>query len=92
VTEITPGTSGLLQFNVKGYLAAPAGLDKNFGAVVITGFEQLILGDEGLSPGLNELNPCTKDGTVDTDITTMVQRIIFAFFMRPSWDRLCRLH
>jgi hypothetical protein len=89
VTEMTPATSGLLQLNVKGYLAAPAGLAKNLGALVITGLEQLIVGDDGSTPGLNEL-PCTTSGFVPTDRMTMVKRIVCAFFMEPSWDRPCR--
>jgi len=40
--------SPLVHFIKKGYLADPLGVDKNFGAVVITAFEQVI-GTGGLS-------------------------------------------
>jgi hypothetical protein len=40
---MTPGFIGLVHLIEKGYLAEPLGLERNFGAVVITACEQLIV-------------------------------------------------
>lgn len=39
---MAPGTRGLVQYDVKGYLAEPLGKAINVGALFITGFEQVI--------------------------------------------------
>jgi hypothetical protein len=39
---MAPGTLGLVQYDVKGYLADPFGALRNLGALFITGFEQVI--------------------------------------------------
>jgi len=46
---MAPGTLGLVQYDVKGYLADPFGTLRNLGALFMTGFEQVISisGEEG---------------------------------------------
>jgi hypothetical protein len=43
VKIMSPGLFGLVHFIENGYLAEPGGLVRNFGAVVMTAFEQLMV-------------------------------------------------